>query len=282
MRVLVTGGSGMVGRYVVEELQNVHDVEVLDLRPPSTDSVRFQHADILDLETLVGVMARYDAVVHLAGIPHPLDNPAETVFRVNVLGTFNVLEAAARNGIPKVVFMSSESTLGFAFSKNRVWPEYVPIDEQHPVRPQDPYGLSKLSGELACASYTRSHGMTTICLRAPWIWIPEERELEIYRELVRNHRAWYKNLWAYIHVFDVAAAVRLALDYEDARSHKVCFISARNNWTALESRKLLAEFYPETTRVGPSFTGACSFISSRKAKEELGFEAEHTSEEFGI
>ena len=112
MRVLVTGGSGLVGRYVVEGLADRHDVEVLDIRPPQAKVPRFHRTDILDIDSLAKTITGYDAVVHLAGIPHPLNHPAETVYRVNTVGTFNVLEASARNGVPRFLFLSSESTLG--------------------------------------------------------------------------------------------------------------------------------------------------------------------------
>ena len=121
MRLLITGGSGLVGKYVVEHLALSHTVEVLDLKNPRGSHHMFHRANILSLSSLVKVIKNYDAVVHLAGIPHPLNEPPEKVFQVNTVGTFNVLEACALNGVSKVVLMSSESTLGFAFSITRMW-----------------------------------------------------------------------------------------------------------------------------------------------------------------
>ena len=148
----------------------------------------------------------------MAGIPHPLNNTAEEVFHLNVNGTFNVLEAAAVNKVAKVVVTSSESTLGFAFMSNRMVPEYFPIDELHPLRPQDPYGLSKVVAEEMCRSYSARYGMRTVCLREPWIWVPEPAAIEFYKDLIHNYRQWHKNLWAYVHVYDVATAHRLAVE----------------------------------------------------------------------
>ncbi|MBI4429627.1 MAG: NAD(P)-dependent oxidoreductase [Ignavibacteriales bacterium] len=271
MKLLVTGGSGLVGRYVVEDLSQGHTVEVLDLKNPRGSYNLFHRANILSLSSLIKIIKDYDAVVHLAGIPHPLNEPPEKVFQVNTVGTFNVLEACALNNIPKVVFMSSESTLGFSFSITRMWPEYAPIDENHPLRPQDPYGLSKVSSELLCAAYTRTYGIQTICLRPPWVWVPDKKEVETYRQLIQEYPKWSKNLWAYVHVQDVVQAVRLAVEATELSFHDSFYISADDNWTGRESRELLKEFYPETTKVDQGFSGTSSLISNAKAKETLKF-----------
>lgn len=280
MRVLVTGGSGMVGRYVVDQLRESMDVEVLDVQPLHRRDVVLHSIDMLEFSRIVPLLKGFEAVVHLAGIPHPLNDPPERVFRVNTLGTFNMLEAAALNGIRKFVFMSSESTLGFAFSTRRMWPEYVPIDEEHPLRPQDPYGLSKVCGEELCKGYTRRTGMETICLRAPWIWVPERKEIELYRSLVTEYDKWYKNLWAFIHVLDVASAIRSALERKIDSRFSAYFIAAKEQWTQEESLALLKKFYPETSEVREGFSGRQSFISSAKAKTELGFSSTHSVGDF--
>lgn len=276
MKILVTGGSGLVGRYVVDELVKSHSVENLDLIAPHRSDLPFHNIDLLDFEAVLSAVKGFDIVVHLAGIPHPLNEPAEKVFRTNTMGTFNVLEACAVNGIQRLIFMSSESTLGFAFSAARMWPEYIPITESHPTRPQDPYGLSKVACELLCQGYSRKTGMQTHCLRPPWIWVPEPKEIELYKQLVKEYPRWYKNLWAYIHVFDVAQAVRLCVESKELPRHDAYFVCADDNWTGIESRKLLAEFYPETTQVAPDFSGTQSFISNLKAKTALGFKPAHT------
>ncbi|HLF19411.1 MAG TPA: NAD(P)-dependent oxidoreductase, partial [Bacteroidota bacterium] len=264
-----TGGSGFVGKYVVDDLSQGHTVEVLDLKNPKGTYNMFHRANILSLSSLIKIVKDYDAVVHLAGIPHPLNEPPEKVFQVNTVGTFNVLEACALNNVPKVILMSSESTLGFSFSVTRMWPEYAPIDENHPLRPQVPYGLSKVSSELLCAAYTRTYGIQTICLRPPWIWAPEKKEIETYKQLIKDYRKWHKNLWAYVHVQDVVQAVRLAVEATHLSFHDSFYICADDNWTGRDSRELLKEFYPETTKVDPHFSGTSSLISNVKAKEVL-------------
>ena len=267
----MTGGSGLVGRYVVDQLCQTHSVDVADLKPPHRHDVRYFQVDILNLSALEEVMHGYDAVVHLAGIPHPLNDPPEEVFRINTLGTFNVLEACLNGEIAKLVFMSSESTLGFAFSTTRLAPTYLPIDEHHGLQPQDPYGLSKVSSELLCRGFSDRSGMSTICLRAPWIWVPEQKERAFYKKLIDEYPKWYKNLWAFIHVNDVAQAVERSLSADLPHNHEAFFITADNNWTGQESRILAKQFYPETLDCKPNFSGKASFISSQKAKAMLNF-----------
>jgi UDP-glucose 4-epimerase len=276
MNVLVTGGSGLIGKFVVDFIGRTHRVSVLDIREPAAPHPFFW-VDILNLPALLKAMNHdFDAVVHMAAVPHPLNDPAEKVFTVNVVGTFNVLEAASRCDVKKVVFISSESVLGFAFMSKPACPAYVPIDEAHPLSPQDPYGLSKLLGEEICRSYALKHEMQCVCLRPPWVWVPEEDELKTYRDLVRDYPKWFKNLWAYVHVEDLASAVLAALETEGLAPNEVFFITADDNWCGKDSRALLKEFYPEVHAIAESFHGQQSLITSRRAKEKLGYKPRHT------
>lgn len=271
-KILVTGGSGLVGKYIVDALlRRNHTVGIADLVRPNDDRAHFHAVDVLDLSALTSAMSGYDAVVHAAGIPHPLNDPAERVFHVNVNGTFNVLEAAARSGIGKVVFTSSESTLGFAFMSERMTPDYIPIDERHPLRPQDPYGLSKVIGEQICRTYSARYGIRTVCLREPWIWVPEPEPVAFYRTLVSGYRQWDKNLWTYVHVFDVAEAHCLAVEKDLPQLHDVFFITAKENWTGLPSRELLEQFYPGIPVYDKEFSGPDAIISHAKAARLLGY-----------
>jgi len=271
VKVLVTGGSGLVGRHILDDLSHDREVTNLDIKPPHREDVPFIKADVLDSLALKDAARGFDAVVHLAGIPHPLNEPGEKVFRVNVMGTFNMLEASLHNGITKFVLMSSESTLGFAFGSRRTWPDYVPIDEHHPLRPQDPYGLSKVACELLCAGFSRRSDLATVCLRAPWIWVPDPGETELYRRLVDEYQQWYKNLWAYIHVGDVAQAIRRALDFPLPGKHEVFFICANENWTDIDSRDLIKKYYPEVPTIAQDWAKRSSLISNEKVKRLLQF-----------
>jgi UDP-glucose 4-epimerase len=271
MQVLVTGGSGTIGKYIVSELIKHHKVGILDIKEPECPQCRFHWADIMNLPALIKILSEYDAVVHLAGIPHPLDRPPEKVFTTNVFGTFNIMEAACKTKVKKVIFASSESTLGFAFRTKNFSPEYFPIDENHPLQPQDPYGLSKVCCEQILKSYSLKTEIQTISLRMPWVWVPEKEMVDFYKNLVSEYDKWHKNLWAYIHVFDAAQAFASALLTEGLLNHETFFITADENWTGIESRKLIQTHYPSTKSIDEKFSGRMSLITSNKAKQKLGY-----------
>ncbi len=276
MNILVTGGSGLVGKYVVDHLARVHKVSILDIKEPSSPHA-FYWVDILNLPALTKALShRFDAIVHMAAIPNPLNDPPEKIFTVNALGTFNVLEAASRCGVKRLVFVSSESVLGFAFAKRPAAPEYIPIDEEHPTRPHDPYGLSKLVGETICQSYSMRSSLQTVCLRPPWIWVPEEKEVEMYRDLVRNYAQGARNLWAYVHVEDLAAATLASIETEALEPYEVFFITAEDNWAGRDSRGLLQEFYPTVEKIAEGFGGQQSLVSSARAKAKLHYAPKHS------
>ena len=266
----------MVGRYVVDELALSHQVEILDVKKPHRSDLPFLEVDLLNETRAREHVRGYDLVVHLAGIPHPLNDPPERVFRTNALGTFNLLEACAANDIRRLIFISSESVLGFAFSTTHLWPEYLQIDEHHPQRPQDPYGLSKVACEGLCLGFTRRTGMQTICLRPPWIWVPEPAEIEMYKNLRSEYQKWSRNLWAYIHVYDVAMAVRQCAESSDLPAHDAFFVCAPEPWAEVESRMLAAEYFPETKSISPWLSGNFSFISTEKARKSFGFTAAYS------
>lgn len=279
MRILVTGASGNVGRYVVEVLAKAHEVTAFDLRPAekSIAGVRFVQGDVLSPSDLDRAFAGQDAMAHLAGIPNPLNDPPERVFHVNTLGAFNALESCVRNGIGNFVWASSDSTFGFVFRKRDFAPDYLPLDEEHPLRPQDCYGLSKLVGEEICKAYSRGYGIKTTSIRPCWVWTEEEREMQ--KRLVREPAGWWKMMWAYVDARDCAQAFRLALESETQWEHEAFLITADDNGTNVESRELIARYYPNV-RIAPDFGGYDSLITAAKAKRILGYKPQYSWREF--
>lgn len=273
MKIAVTGGSGLVGQCVVADLQVDYDVVVIDRKPLplATDAAEWRPVDIMNLPALTKALNGSEAVVHLAAIPLPLHEPPPVVFGVNAGGTFNVLEACQQLGIKRLVCISSESVLGFAFQHVRQWPLYLPIDEDHPLRPQDAYGLSKLTAELLCAGFSRRGVIQTVCLRPPWIWVPCDAEVARYRELISNYQEWPQTLWAFIHVQDLIQAIRQALGVDLAERHGCFYVNAARNWTGADSRDLARRFFPETRVMADDWQGSASFISNASASQHLGF-----------
>lgn len=276
MNVLVTGGSGTVGKYVVSELIKHHKVGVLDIKEPECPQCKFHWVDIMNLPALTKVISEYEAVVHLAGIPHPLNDPPEKVFTTNVLGTFNIMEAASKNHVKKVILASSESTLGFAFRSKDFTPEYIPMDENHSTNPQDPYGLSKIACEQILKSYSHKTDIQTISIRMPWVWVPEKEMLVFYHNLVSDYKKWHKNLWAYIHVYDAAQAFNLALSANGLTQNEIFFVTADENWAGVDSKTLIQNFYPSTKNINPNFSGRMSLITSKRAKDKLNYSPKYT------
>src|SRR5260221_9384288 len=178
-RVLVTGGSGKVGKWVIDDLL-AHGYLVTNADRQKADNVQTIDVDLRDMGHTYAAMAGVDAIVHLAAIPSPQGHPPEVVFQTNVMSTFNVLQAASTLGIRKVVIASSLSALGLAYSFRPVDLRYFPIDEAHPLLAQDAYGLSKIAGEeLAIGFSRRDPTLSVTSLRFTLIVTPDEVETAI-------------------------------------------------------------------------------------------------------
>ncbi|MGE0725923.1 MAG: NAD-dependent epimerase/dehydratase family protein, partial [Alphaproteobacteria bacterium] len=150
-RIVVTGGSGRLGGYILDRLAD-RTVTVADIRPPNRD-IDYRKADIEDHAAMARTFAGAEAVIHLAAIPNPRTAPAEVTFRVNVQGTWSVLQAAEDAGVKRVVVASSDAILGLSYNPPDWKPQYLPIDEDHPIRPTEFYSLSKEATESICRSY---------------------------------------------------------------------------------------------------------------------------------
>src|SRR5579872_5839075 len=181
MKILVTGGSGTIGAYILRELLRAGHAVVCYSRatPPLVDGASFVAGDIMDLDALSGACRGCEAIVHLAAVPGNRTATPEKLMTINVIGTVHVLEAAVRNAIPKVVFASSGAAAGFTFQAKNMVPRYFPIDEEHADAPQDDYGLSKLLAETTDRKYTDGYGIRTICLRINNNWYLDRKGAEL-------------------------------------------------------------------------------------------------------
>ncbi len=215
MKVIVTGGSGLVGRYVIRELRE-HQIDVInvDVRPSGDPpDVPCRRVDLMDAAATKQAIRDVDAVVHLAAIPNPEHDPGERVMGVNMVTTYNVLEAVRDGGIRRIVYGCSESASGFGIHRVEHVPLYVPIDEAHPCWPHETYSFTKYFGELMCQEYARADRIETVALRYGWVWFREHREslLEVVEQRT-DERTW-RHFGAYVFAEDVAQAARLALGY---------------------------------------------------------------------
>ncbi len=279
MKVVVTGGAGRIGGHVVAELARVgHEVLVFDqARPqhPLTD-VRYRLGDHEDLGQVVEACAGADAIAHLSAIPAPRTYPNATVFRTNVMGTFNVHEAAVLNDVPLVVSTSSVSAYGFIWYHRRFLPHYLPLDEVHPTLPQDAYGLSKLAGETLAQGYHRRSGLRVCSLRPPWVIHPEQYEHEI-RPRLQGEQDWASVLFTYVDVRDLAVAYRLALEAPAEVVQDAVFNVVADDAVALEPlAELLPRCDPAFAQLAAELTGWQPMVSAERIKRTLGWRPRHS------
>ncbi|MGH7768291.1 MAG: NAD-dependent epimerase/dehydratase family protein [Candidatus Binatia bacterium] len=274
MKVVVTGGAGKIGAYVVRELSAGHTVTVFDRLPPAdSKETRWIRGDIESFDEVLQALAGADAVVHLAGIPIPGKVPDHVLFRINTLGTYNVHEACYRLGIKRIVSTSSGAVLGWTYGERELIPEYLPIDEDHPVNPHDPYGMSKLCGEEIARAYALKCGMEAIALRPPRVLFPEgARQL---REQGGGQPKRRFDLCAYIDPRDLAQAYRRAVETPDLK-HTVFFIAADDSTAAEPLCKLLPRLMPALGEKARNLTGDRPGVSNDRAKRLLQWQPRYS------
>jgi nucleoside-diphosphate-sugar epimerase len=275
--VVVTGGSGKLGRACVRDLlEHGYDVTNVDLAPARDDLCPLVRADLADfgqaLEALAGVdeLPAADAVVHLAAIPAPGLAPNAEIFRLNTLGTYNVFEAARRLGIKNVVWASSETVLGLPFDTA---PPYIPVDERYLGRPETSYSLSKLVGETMAEQLCRwDPELKMFGLRFSNVMEPDDYRAFPGFNADASQRKW--NLWAYIDARDGAQAIRKALE-ANRTGAEVFIIANADTVMSRPNAELAAEVFPDVplaADVGPNET----LLSIDKARQLLGYEPRHS------
>ena len=227
--IAVTGGNGGLGQAIVDDLSQNARVTSIDVTP-GRPGVRSRYADILSPLALREALDGHDAVVHVAALLLPSD-PEDRMFNVNVVGAWNLLMAAEDLGIRKVVLISSECASGVINIQRMAQPcpDYLPIDEAHPLRPLETYGLSKQLNEITAASFARRGTLQIVALRPTLILMPG---MESFVQKVRETDD--PDLWSYVELRDVVAAARLALDYEGP-AYDCFYLSARDTFAREET-----------------------------------------------
>jgi nucleoside-diphosphate-sugar epimerase len=276
--VAVTGGSGKLGRAVVEELlEHEYRVINLDLAAPRHDRAAYTRVDLTDygqtLEALIAIDDRHhgiDAVVHLAAIPGPGVATNATTFHTNVAVSYNVFAAARSAGIKNVVWASSETLLGLPLDTP---PAAIPIDEQQPPRPETSYALAKLVDETMAAEFCRwDPELKMVGLRFSNVMEPHDYARFPGFEQDPMLRKW--NLWGYIDARDGAQAVRRALAYP-GKGLEIFIIANADTVMTSNSGELAAQVFPGVP-IAAEVTGTQTLLSIEKARRLLGYEPRHS------
>lgn len=276
MKVVITGAHGKVGRAATQAMLDAgHDVVAVDLTRPTFEraeegTARYQMADITDAGEAFAVVHGADAVVHVAAIAEPTGNPPQVVFQTNLMATFNVLEAAVRFGVKRFVNISSETVPGFFFPERDFLPDYAPVDEEHPIKPQDPYALSKYFGELLMDAAVRRSDINCISIRPSWVQWEGNYERNLGPQ-VRDPSVLSPNLWSYIDAYDLADAIVLATE-SDLPGHEVFYIASPDTAGGHDFAEVLRTYYGDQIELRPLSRPDASGIDTSKAQRMLGWD----------
>ena len=274
--IAVTGGSGKAGRTVIRDLadhgHNVLNIDVVGA-PESNhpeDPIPFLRADVTDFGQVLEALGNRDTlpgvemVVHLAAIPSPAHATPDQVFRTNVTSTHAVFAAAQRLGLKRVVWASSETTLGLPFDSP---PRYAPVDEAH-VSPETSYALSKVVGEELARTFNRWSAIPIIGLRFSNVMV--RSDYEKFESWQDDPRARHWNLWGYVDESHVTESVRRALEVDITGTDNF-IIAAPDTVMRTPSRELMAAVYPDVP-VADHVDGNDTLLDISHARDVLGYD----------
>lgn len=293
MRILFTGGTGKAGRhaipYLLDQGHRILNVDKVPLELPGVDRSRMDNriADITNAGEMFDVMASYasfdelepgtgvpkfDAVVHFAAVPRLLMTADNECYRVNAMGTYNVIDAAVKLGIKKIIFASSETTYGVCFADGERKPDYLPLDEEHPTVPEDSYAMSKVVNEATARSFQRRTGFDIYGLRINNVIEPHEYE-QNFPAYLADPALRRRNFFAYIDARDLGHMVDCCLK-TDGLGSEVFNVSNDDHSVAASTQELIDRFYADLPvgEMGPTQT----FYSSEKAKRMVGYAPKHS------
>ena len=288
MRVFFTGGSGKAGKWAIQYLQeHGHHVVNVDKNPSGLDCPELL-IDLCDAGQVIGAMSQfiegaeldagtgvptYDAVVHFAAIPRVMIGTDGECFRQNTLTTYNVIEAAVKLGVPKVIFASSETTYAICFADGELKPDFVPIDETHPTVPHDSYAMSKVCNEMTARSFQARTGADIYGLRINNVIEPHEYA-EMFPAFMENPALRRRNIFAYIDARDLGHMVDCCLN-TDGLGYEVFNVSNDDMSVDITSDKVIEQFY-QGVEVRGEMSANETFYSNKKAKRMVGFQPKHS------
>ncbi len=287
-RIIFTGGSGKAGQHAVKYLVDKgHQVLNLDLTPLDQPGVNTLITDLTDSGEVFNAFSMHygldgyekgrlpptpDAVVHFAAIPRVGIKPDNETYRTNVMSTYNVLEAAMKLGIRKVLIASSETTFGVCFAEGDKDYHEFPLTEEYDTDPMDSYGLSKVCNEKTARAFAMRFGADIYALRIGNVMSPDDYG-DNWNSFFSDPPSRKRNAWSYIDARDLGQIVDLAIA-KDGLGFQV-FNAVNDTITALEPTMDFLRKYAPNTPITREMGEKEAPISNRKIREVLGFREEH-------
>ena len=268
--IVVTGAAGRLGRRVVQLLVD-QNKEVLATDQLAADDLpaEFVRCDLSDAKAVEGILKNAEAVIHMGAIPGPLRDDPRVIFENNVASTINVMMSAAELGLRRVVFSSSAFGMGWAHDGNAFVPLYLPLDEEHPMMPFEPYGLSKQVGEDIGRMIARNSDTTVVSLRFTNVALPEiQAEFPWSAPTPENPLTLV--MWAYADARDVAEAHVLALNAE-IEEYEAFMIAQPSSRFKEPTVDLVKNNFGDQVEIREGLSGTASVISTEKAQRLLGW-----------
>jgi len=278
-KVVVTGGSGRLGQFVIRDLlAHGYHVLSLDKVPPREKLCMSWLVDLRHSGDLFEALKGAYGIIHLGAYQAPNLAPDAETLSNNVSTTYNVLRAAADLKVKKVVLASSTAAFGFIYATKLWAPEYLPLDEDHPSTPQYSYGLSKVLGEqIADSIVSLNEDMTVSSLRFPGVNF--DLSYESFRERWRNPASRTSGFWTYIDARDAATICRLAAEAR-FKGHEVFIASAPQNCMIQPTLELVRKYLPKGATIKKIAGTHWSCVDSSKARRLLGFKPSHVWQDY--
>lgn len=277
MKILITGAAGLIGKEVTKGLVAAgHDVLATDLvMDDLSPAQKFVVGDLVSADFISQLDFHCDAIVHLGSIPRPGIESDEKVLHNNVMGTYNVFANAAENNVPLVIYASSLSIYGFAWSTGTS-PDYVPVDEKHPLHHFESYALSKEVNERSADMWANRSKTAFVGLR-----IPHTHTNLVFTELAQKIRERDKVIleqgakifWAYLDLRDAVQGILTVID-KGAQGSKTYNFAAPDTYAPKPTREMMAEFHP-TSKIASSLSGYDSIIDCSEWHADFGYEPQH-------
>lgn len=277
MKILITGAAGLIGKEVTKGMVAAgHDVLATDLvMDDLSPAQKFVVGDLVSADFISQLDFHCDAIVHLGSIPRPGIESDEKVLHNNVMGTYNVFANAAENNVPLVIYASSLSIYGFAWSTGTS-PDYVPVDEKHPLHHFESYALSKEVNERSADMWANRSKTAFVGLR-----IPHTHTNLVFTELAQKIRERDKVIleqgakifWAYLDLRDAVQGILTVID-KGAQGSKTYNFAAPDTYAPKPTREMMAEFHP-TSKIASSLSGYDSIIDCSEWHADFGYEPQH-------